>query len=608
MKKANAVLCLLLALTVVCVSCKKDDDNENPPTPVEEISESNLRTYIFASCNNDDLATVSGRFTNQVNQLESDNTDVVIITPNEFNSLTDSQWTEIREVLLNDGAVVFLSPTDQDLKDFSETAVNNWDIFGNGDFSYFDIISRLEYLGDMSADDSKTDTRYRAIGFCSNNILILPNKDIFNTDCMSINYDAETHEMTDSTYYPSVGETIEYSVKDELDDIVDWANRSVNEARSLANAPPIPTDITKMGTLLEVPLNFTFTSDYLARFCPPGLMNNISRVLETGLYCRVWSVYDLDNSQDNYLFHQELQFQGSRLDPQPSNPDQWMQDANGRWRYYGPFLESFNSETQFSDPNCHVLNVIPANTITNTNYTSGHMWNVNCGLSISANPGLNIGGSLTIQESKTTQIADLGTVVNFRQDNVLFKYKANVLPIGHFAAGHDIAKDCLHSDLNPSQSWIYRINTQPQDYSKYHLNISFWVWPTFLYSWDAFLVAGNQYKTLGIGWDKVIRNLPAPQRAVQEWRMFCNEAPVGSPLQQFLTQCYENYFYNSPFKIGDATRESRKSIDLFIKDFETRLRNDVDLWKNNNFYGTYHFTWQIDGNTYHTTEFTVNRD
>ena len=127
------------------------------------------------------------------------------------------------------------------------------------------------------------------------------------------------------------------------------------------------------------------------------------------------------------------------------------------------------------------------------------MWTVNAGLSISANPGVNVGGSLTIQESKSTQIPDLGTVVNFRHDNVLFKYKANVLPIGHFAKGHDIAKDCLHSDLNPSQSWIYRINTRPQDNSKYHLNISFWVWPTFLYSWDAFLVAGNQYKTLGIG-------------------------------------------------------------------------------------------------------------
>lgn len=121
-------------------------------------------------------------------------------------------------------------------------------------------------------------------------------------------------------------------------------------------------------------------------------------------------------------------------------------------------------------------------------------------------------------------------------------------------------------------------------------------------------MADNQYKTLGIGWDKVIRNLPAPQRVVQVWRMFCNEAPVDSPLQRFLTQCYENYFYNSPFKIGDATDGSRKSIDLFIKDFETRLRYDVDLWKNNNFYGTYHFTWQIKGNTYHTTEFTVNRD
>ena len=599
MKKVNAVLCLLLALTVACVSCKKDDDNENPPTPAEEISESTLRTYIFASCNSDDLASVSNRFTNHVNQLDGDNTDVVIITPNEFNSLTDSQWTEIREILLNGGAVVFLSPTDQDLKNFSETAINNWDVFGNGDFSYFDIISRLEYLGDMSADDSKADTRYRAIGFCSNNILILPSKDMVNIDYMNISYSEETHEMVDSTYYPSIGETLEYSVKGELNDIVDWANQSVNEARSLSNDK---LDIHDMGTILTIPCNYVLTSDYLK----PNLKERACRDIEQRVICQVWSVYDLNNRKDHYLIHQEIQYKGSKLDPQSSDMYQWLEDVDGNKRYYGPFLSQLNCHTCFSDQNSQILDMKPGNSLGATTYFSGFNWTINAGLTVSKTPGLNVGGSLTLTDSKSSTIPDLELKVNFNGHDTRFNYIANekILPGGHFWKNwHEIAKEGLHCDLTLRQSWIFSIT--PQDYSTYYLKNDFTNWTNYLYSQNGFFEAIDSYQGFGIC-IYTNRNLPAPQRAVQVWRMYCKEATQDTPLQRFLTRCYQNYFYDSPFKIGDAAAGSRESIKLFIKDFETRLSNEVNLWKDNNFYGTYHFVWQIDANVYHTTEFTVN--
>lgn len=607
MKKVKAVLCLLLALAVVCVSCKKNDDNENPPTPIEELSKSDLRAYIFASCNNDDLATVSNRFTNQVNQLDGDNTDVVIITPNEFNSLTDSQWTEIREVLANDGAVVFLSPTDQDLKDFSETAVNNWDVFGNGDFGYFDIISRLEYLGAMSPDDSKDDTRYRAIGFCSNNILILPDyQDLVNTNCVIFSMNAETYEMIDSTYYPLEGETIAYSVKEELDDLVEWTNLSVNEARSQADGKSV--DINNMGTNLTLSFNYTFNSDYIPAPSDEKLKQTATREINQDVICRVWSVYDLNSHQDIYLINQQLLFQGSKLNPEPSDESKWSPDVKDRYRYYGPFLELLSCNTRFSDSNCQISDIKPSNPIGVTTYTSGQTWSLNGGLTVSQSPGLNIGGSFTLNNTETTTIPDLEMTLNFEHNNIQYKYAANntILPKGHFAGSHDSAKKGLHCDLNFRQSWIYR--TTPQDYSSYCLYFTYSDCILYLYSKDGFFVAIDEYRGCGNEWVNFSRNLPAPQRAIQEWRMFCNEAPYGSHLQQFLTDCYEKYFYNSPFQIADKAAGCRDAINLFIKDFEGRLRNDIDLWKNNEFFGTYHFTWQIGGNTYHTTEFTVNRD
>ncbi|MBQ0130471.1 MAG: hypothetical protein KBT57_11660 [bacterium] len=554
------------------------------------------------------MATVSDRFTNQVNQLESDNTDVVIITPNEFSSLTDSQWTEIRELLLNDGAVVFLSPTDQDLKDFSETAVNSWDVFGNGDFSYFDIISRLEYLGDMSPDDSKADARYRAIGFCSNNILILPDyQGVVSTNCKSITLNTETLEVIDSTYFPLTGETVEYSVKDDLDDIVDWTNQSVKEARSQANGKYM--DINNMGTNLTLSFNYTFNSDNLP-VDDPGekLKDRATREIKHDIICRVWSVYDLNNKKDIYLINQQLLFQGSKLNPEPTDESKWLPDARNRYRYYGPFLEYIACKTRFSDSNCQISDIKPSNPIGNTTYTSGQMWTLTGGLTVSQAPGVNIGGSFSLNNTVTTTIPDLEMTLNFERDNVRYKYAANskIWPEGHFAGPHDTAKKGLHSDLNFCQSWICSVT--PQDYSRYSLYFTYSDCILYLYSKDGFFEAIDAYRGCGNEWRDFPRDLPAPQRAIQEWRMFCNEAPYGSHLQQFLTDCYEKYFYNSPFQIADKAAGCRDAINLFIKDFEGRLRNDIDLWKNNEFFGTYHFTWQIGDNTYHTTEFTVNRD
>lgn len=605
MKKLNLLVYLLLVVTLVFSSCKKSDNDDNGGSDEDyKFSYSCLNTYLFSSCFSDPLQSISDRFKNQSNQLNGNNVDAVVITESDVYSLSEYQLTEIRKVMAKGGVIVVMSPTIDAMNEFSESIIEDWNVFGDANFNYYDVIEGLENFRYIWNGFDKQFENYKAIAFCGDNILVFPNfgsnKEV---EFITLSVDMETREVVDSTKVASY-EMVNTSIEYDIDAIIKWMNKSVEESRIQLRDGG--TDIKDMGKIITIPLNFDYNTTLLGKHYV-GLKENFVRHINQRFVYRVWSVYDLANQKDIYLIHRDVIFEGSALKPEPTDPGSWLQDVDGKKRYYGPFLTGIEVKTEFSDPSCEMLDVQPQNPMTSTTYSEGFSWGINAGLTLSSNPGLNIGGGITLSTQQSTTVPDLQMSVVFDYNKPFFKYEPHwpeKWPEGHFVGDkHDIAVDNIKSDLDLSQKWIYLV--KPNDNSTYSIKDSFSNRIDFLYSKTGFFENIDSYYGIRYNWSDFRVDLPAPPRAVQEWRMFCETA--DTELVRFLSESYKNYFYDSPFKIATATASDMQPIDLFIKDFENHLNNDRALWKSRGFTGTYTFVWKQTNtpDVYTKTTFTV---
>lgn len=584
---------------MLLAGCKKnvietpDVSGTSPNEPTTDLLQvkSNEAAFVMADCNSEFSSMICNRFTKIQNSLNGDQTRMIIIDKSSVQSLSPEQWTELAKVFHNDGVIIYIQPTFQDLADFAMQVQDAILELAYDPDEVWKYLECLDYYGQISeANPDLSSYQYEVMAINEDDLYIMANLDDYSEVMYTYeSVNQETGETDSIAYdYGVSGNLTTYRMGLLADNLVYWADNYSNDKRD--------SDFSKR-IRVDVPVTFNPNGFTTLDWSPMTVPCNIEYT--------IWSAYDLNRHQDNYVIKRNIEFDGSHLNCGPVDPKLWWIDRNKEPLYYGPYLNDINVQSFFNGPTPDLTNWGPQNQMTSTTYTSNIMWNINSGLTISASPGLNIGGGVTISKSSTTTVPDLRMEVWHNVNIPRYKYEISKRPMAYFwGFKHDIVAGNLRQDISMHQYWTWIVNQQA-DGASYSFNTNFEASVEFLRYSLGFLKYISHYHTATIYHKGKTVALPAPPRAIQEWRMFCNTQDQN--LINFIASAYEKYFYDRLFQIPAATQNDNGPIDNFIRNFETRLNCDRDLWRARGFTGDYTFTWRKSTSTevYHTTTFHV---
>ncbi len=603
MKKTFKLLSIFtLGFAMLLAGCKKNkietseplsDSPNEPKTDLLQVK-SNESAFVMADHNSGFSSMICNRFTNIQNSLDGDQTRIIIIDRSSVQSLSPEQWTELAKVFHNDGVVIYFQPTLQDLADFAMQVQDAILELAYAPDEVWEYLEYLEYYDQISeANPNLSSYQYEVIVINKDDLYIMSNLNDYSEVMYTYELvDQETGETDSIAYdYGVSGDLTTYRMGLLADNLVHWVDNYINDNRHDKQNSDFSKRIRVDVPVTYNPSNFTS-------------LNWGSRTVPCNIEYTIWSAYDLNSHQDNYVIHRNIEFDGSYFDCGPVKPTSWWVDKNNKPDYYGPYLNNIQVQSFFNGPTPDLTNWNPQNAMTSTTYSSGLSWNLNTGINISSKPGLNIGGGISIQKSSSTSVPDLRMEVWHNANSPKYKYQINKRPEGHFMSGeHDIVAGNLRQDISMQQycTWIVK----PTDGASYSFNTDFAATVEFLRSTEGFLKLKDEYQTATIYHKGLNVTLPAPPRAIQEWRMFCNTQDQN--LINFIANAYEKYFYDRLFQVPAATQDDNGPIDRFIRNFEERLNCDRDLWRARGFTGDYTFTWRKSTSTdvYHTTTFHV---
>ena len=584
---------------MLLAGCKKNKTEMPDPLPASPNEpttdllqvKSNEAAFVMADHNSEFSSMICNRFTNIQNSLNGDQTRMVIIDKSSVQSLSSEQWTELAKVFHNDGVIIYIQPTLQDLADFAMQVQDAILELAYDPDEVWKYLECLDYYGQISeANPDLSSYQYEVMAINEDDLYIMANLDDYSEVMYTYeSVNQETGETDSIAYdYGVSGNLTTYRMGLLADNLVYWADNYSNDKRDSDFSKRIRVDVPVTFN----PNNFT-TLDWGSRTVPCNIEYTI------------WSAYDLNRHQDNYVIKRNIEFDGSHLNCGPVDPKLWWIDRNKEPLYYGPYLNDINVQSFFNGPTPDLNNWGPQNQMTSTSYTSDISWNIGAGLTVSASPGLNIGGGVTVRDSKTTTVPDLRMEVWQNTNVPKYKYEISVRPIGRFLGGkHDIVAANLRQDISMSQHWTWIV--KPTDNACYSFNTDFEASVQFLRPTMSFFFFISHYHTATIYHKGNTVALPAPPRAIQEWRMFCETSDQN--LINFISKAYERYFYDRLFQVPAATQNDNGPIDNFIRNFETRLNCDKDLWRARGFTGDFKFIWRKSTTTevYHTTNFHVD--
>lgn len=600
MKKSFKLLSICaISFAMLLAGCKKnkiETPESLPASPNEPTTDllqvkSNEAAFVMADCNSEFCNMICNRFTNIQNSLDGDQTRMVIIDKSSVQSLSPEQWTELAKVFHNDGAIIYIQPTLQDLADFAMQVRDAVFELAYAPDEVWEHLECLDYYGQFSeANPDLSSYQYEIIAINKDNLYIMSNLNDYSEVMYTYELvDQETGETDSIAYeYGVSGDLTTYRMGLLADNLVYWTDNYSNDKQD--------SDFSKRIEV-EVPVTFN-PKDFTT-------LDWGSRTVTCNIEYTIWSAHDLGRQQDNYVIKRIIQFDGSHLNCGPAEPDMWWVDKNDKPDYYGPYLNNIQVQSFFNGPTPDLTNWGPQNQMTSTSYTSNISWNINSGLTISASPGLNIGGGVTINKSSTTNVPDLRMQVWHNTNIPKYEYAITTRPKGYFLSGnHDIVAGNLRQDISMEQyyTWIVK----PSDGVSYSFDTDFAATVEFLHATKGFLQLKDKYETATIYHKGKTVALPAPPRAIQEWRMFCETSDQN--LINFISKAYERYFYDRLFQVPAATQNDNDPIDNFIKNFEKRLNCDKDLWRARGFTGDFKFIWRKSTTTevYHTTNFHVD--
>lgn len=606
MKKTRYILALCaVCLTLLLSSCAKEESLEplgkegrstlgpSDPTGDRLMAASKTPAYLFTSGNTDFGMMVCNRFCNLQNSLNSAETRLAVVDGAAVESLTPEQWKQLAGLFYRGGCIVYLDPTLQQYADFASQARSTLAGMGYSVDEVWDVMGWLDYFVRLlEVNPGQAGTRFEAVAMTADDVYLVADQGRdarvqFGRELV----DRESGRVDSSVAMPgTMAHMTPYRRGLVADRLVLWADRVCAAQGKRAKASD---DGAKVVTL-QVPITF----DPLA-FAKLDKQGWQPITVPCEIEYTIWSVYDLNQHKDNYVIYRNIEFDGSLLSCGPEEEDEWW---CGTDYHYGPYLHSIEVQSRFDGPSPSLIQWNPQNAMTSTTYSNGMNWGLNGGLSIGAKPGINIGANVVFTKSVSTTVPDLKMEVWRNICQPKYEYKIGHRPQGHFWGGsHDIVAANLRQDISMQQYWTWVVD--PAEGASYSFATDFSVQVEFLRSAKGFFEMKDYYEWVKVPYDNIEIALPAPPRAVQEWRMYCQDPDPS--LNTFLNEYYEGYFYNRLFQMPAATETERQSIDRFIDNFMTRLECDRDLWSSRGFTGTYTFVWKpsTSPDIYRTTTF-----
>lgn len=602
--KRTFKLISLCAITFALLlsGCKKEniaDPELKPDEPTTDLVRvtSDVPAFIMAGNSTELLDMLRKRFVNIQGSLNSNKVSTVVIDKTSAQNMTSEQWKQLAKIYYDGGVIVYVQPT---LQDFADLSVHAYSAILQLGYEPDMVWEQLEWLGYynhiLEANPNLVSMKYEAIAINNEDSYFLT--DFGTTLPVEYAFEVVNQEtgVTDSISYQhgTTGEMTIYRKGLLVDDLVQWITNA-NEAQMCDKGEAkVAKEIT-----LNVPVTF-----YPSKFTSLGWGWSVT--VPCKIIYTIWSVYDLNQHKDNYVFCRNIEFDGSYLECGPDNPEKWWVDKNKNPDYYGPYLNSIQVESSLVGSSPSLTNWKPQNPMTSTTYSEGLSYGLSGAINVSEKPGLNIGGSLSISKSVSTSVPDLKMEVWHNDPNPKYQYHINKRPQGHFVGSkHDIVAGNLRQDISMQQYWTWIVNSY--DYADYSFNTNFEVVVEFLRCTDGFFKYNDYYQSAKISYNGLNVTLPAPPRAIQEWRMFCVTSDQN--LINFVSEAYDGYFYNKLFQVPAATSTDKGAIDQFIHNFEERLNCDRDLWRARGFTGDFEFVWRpsTSSEIYHTTHFHVNQ-
>ena len=194
-----------------------------------------------------------------------------------------------------------------------------------------------------------------------------------------------------------------------------------------------------------------------------NLWNELSGGISFDYYIQPF--YSFDENRDYYVVNMVVNFPNNRIYHGPDNESEWCKGKSGGddIDFYGSFFSCATFQTHFVEaPSPKLLDASPKTGIgsTQTSTNVSHTIGGNIGVSISENPGLNLGinASKTFQAGTSENILDLTATQNVTANQEpTWQYEA-ALPKYLDNHRHEICKPILRSNMTLEQNWIWAMD------------------------------------------------------------------------------------------------------------------------------------------------------
>lgn len=623
-QKTQLILITLAMLSGLCfTSCNDNDDDVQkyqklstvaitPPSTDSMKVTSSLKTYVFPTDGGGFASAITARMKNTATTFDS-SVKTVIMSDNS-SSMTDEDIEKIINLIISGGNVVYLRPTKTNFGAFclvAGLAINEMSKNGEIPISLSASASAaLDRLGGFVDGTSGIPSIFNEAGTTDNGpfceAVSFRGDDFFITTNLSSDQKRTlvftSPNKPDSVVTASQESMTDYKYGLFADNLAGWLNEQPTQAAEQAKlmargnrllASDEESSLLKLAHCQSQ--RFDIPSSELGFDDPIALVYH------------VWTVYGKETGSDYYLIEQEINAQNSKLNCGPDEDIMW--NTSNTYGYdgaYGPYMSKVSISNSINADNAILSQPLPQNsTTTGFEDTHGFSWSINAGLILSDKPAATLGGSFTVTSSQSRHIPDLKATLTENNNKPSWTYEATTVPevhIGLIHLYHSNAADILQKDCILDQSWIWEV---PHASGTYTISSDFnFVVQTLVlnnyYMWYTSRHMDSPYP------HTYSFELLAPPRAVQNWKMFCENA--SEKLTNFLQKEFPDV-WNPNIILYTPTANDREKIDAYIAAFMTKMRSNIIVWKNNNFTGSYVFDWKLsdDPNIYKTDTLKVTK-
>ena len=617
------IICIGLAMLTLA-ACHDENDDQTVPLQNGQITErqsptidsmlvkSALKTYIFPSNGSDFSNALISRMTNTTTTFDS-SVKTVIMNDN-FDKLSNDDITKIINFIVSGGNLVYCNPTKEKFTGFCfvlALAIDEMRKAGdfpiNASAGATAAINRLGSFVDGSSgtpsifdDATKTGNAdfCEAVAFRGDNFHITTKLNTNQADSVFVTRE----NKPDSVVVTKSASASPYQFGLFADNLSEWLNEQPNA--SAQNAQLMTFGKKLLSSEASSKLDDIALCQQVTFSCPAYFNKRQDPISIT---YRIWSVYATERKADYYLINQEITAENSQLQCGPTDELLWYQPGyNNNDFYYGPYMQSMTSKNKIDASDAKLWSVTPNNSTTSgSEYSEGFDFSINAGISAGETPSSSFGTSLTFTTSTTRHIPDLAMVLTRNTNQPEWNYTAQNAPQAKalFHIYHTFASPILMNDCTVSHSWIYEV---PNASGAYTLTTDFTFsiqdlemsnYATFFYTSDHYSNPTTYHLTIALN---------PPPRAVQNWKMFCENA--SEKLTNFLQKEFPDV-WNPNIILYTPTANDREKIDAYIAAFMNKMRSNIIVWKNNDFTDSYVFDWKLsdDPNIYKTDTLKVTK-